>query len=325
VNRLRASAVSVAVGARGAVARGSGMARGAFTLIELLVAITIMLVLVGIVAAGASSARTSSKRQATQLLINKLDAIIQQQYATYASRGIPAAILTAPTPSGFTSKAAYRAWYIRRNLISGDMPDNWADVGALASGSSVGFGSSDSFPLTAPQRAYAGVFRSGSATPTWGDAECLFMIVMQGGIANCIDCGELRTADRGDKDGDGAFEFWDAWGNPIGFVLWPAGLQLPPGSGTRFFTSGGRALENPFPAAGTPVSPGLGMRPLIYSAGPDGVPSIAVSSANIALGRDCGDPTNTTVAKLADYLSDPANPGDYRADNITNFDAEASR
>jgi prepilin-type N-terminal cleavage/methylation domain-containing protein len=319
VNRLRASAVSVAAGARGAVARRSGMARGAFTLVELLVAIAIMLVLVGIVAAGASSARVSSKRQATQLLINKLDAIIQQQYATYASRGIPPSV---PTPPGMTA-AAHRAWYLRRNLISGDLPDRWSDLPTIATGT-----------FTAAQRAYAGVFASLTASGTtvaqlqdkYAGAECLFMIVMQGGIANCIDCGELRTADRGDKDDDGAFEFWDAWGNPIGYILWPAGLEVPPGSGTRFFTTGGRALENPFPAAGTPVSPGLGMRPLIYSAGPDGeygfqrANEAASLTGGTPAGRDCGNPLVAPSSTMAAPL-----PAGGAADNITNFDAEASR
>lgn len=307
-------------------ATGSGVrtSRRAFSLVELLVVMSIMALLVGLLGAALAGARTSSKKQQTQLLISKLDAIVRQQFSTYASKTAP---VPASLPAGFSSRAAYRSWYIRRNLISGDLPDNWADVASLTSGSSVGFGSSQSFPLTAAQRAYANLYRgiSTTVTPAWGDAECLFMIVMQGGIANCIDCGELRTADRGDRDNDGAFEFWDAWGNPIGFVLWPAGLQLPAASGASFF-SGARQLEDPQPSTpGIYPSPSLGMRPLIYSAGPDGAASIGVSTGNLSLGLECGSPTNAAVQKLAGFLSDPGNPGDFRADNITNLDAEAAK
>lgn len=305
--------------------------RGGYTLVELLVAVTIILVLMGILAGAASSARTSSKRQATQLLISKLDAIIQQQYATYANRGV---VVSGPVPSGMTA-ASYRAWYVRRNLISGDLPDRWSDVAAMASGTTVAAtvsGSTTYFPVTPTQRAYAGVYASLTASGTtlaelqsqYTGAECLFMIVMQGGVANCIDCGELRTADRGDKDGDGAFEFWDAWGNPIGYILWPAGVRVPPGSSATFFTTGGRSLETPFPAAGSSVSPGLGMRPLIYSAGPDGdygfdrqseAPTLTAGSPP---GRDCGNWLTTPTSSMAA-------PSAGASDNITNFDAEVTR
>ncbi|MBM4012557.1 MAG: prepilin-type N-terminal cleavage/methylation domain-containing protein [Planctomycetes bacterium] len=302
---------------------GCRRTRQGFSLVELMVVVTIMALLVGLISAAVAGARSSSRKQQTQLLISKLDTIIRQQFASYASKTAPT---PASLPAGF-SRAAYRSWYIRRNLISGDLPDNWTDVASLASGSSVGFGTSQAFPLTATQTAYANLYRgiSSTVTPTWGDAECLFMIVTQGGIANCIDCGDLKTAERGDKDLDGAFEFWDAWGNPIGFVLWPAGLQLPAGAGSAFY-SGARQLEDPQPSTpGVYPSPSLGMRPLIYSAGPDGVASIGVSAGNLSLGLDCGNPTSSTVQKLAGFLSDPSTPGDYRADNITNLDAEAAK
>ncbi len=299
---------------------GANASLRGFSLVELMVVMTIMTLLVGLLGAALAGARTSSKKQQTQLLISKLDAIIRQQFANYASKTAPT---PATPPSGMT-RAAYRSWYIRRNLISADLPDNWTDVNLLASGTSVGFGSSEKFPLTAAQRAYASLYPGISPTPVWGDAECLFMIVMQGGIANCIDCGELKTADRGDKDNDGAFEFWDAWGNPIGLVLWPAGVQLPAGSNVSFY-SGARQIEDPLPAAGVYPSPSLGMRPLIYSAGPDGIASIGVSSGNLDLGLECGSPSNATVQALAGFLNDSANPGDFRADNITNLDAEAAK
>lgn len=313
--------------------------RAGFSLVELLVVMSIMVILMGLVAAAVAGARSSQAKQSTQLLISKLDTIIQQQMATYAARVVPPA--PGPLPSGWT-KAAYRSWYIRRNLITGDLPDRWSDVAALASGTvPLSVSGTAKLPVTAPQRTYAAVLvamakrKNGGANPSpaqieaaaielaasYAGAECLFMIVMQGGVADCLDCGELRTADRGDKDGDGLLEFWDAWGNPIGFILWPAGLQLPGGTGTKFF-SGSRAIEV-FPASARPT-PALGMRPLIYSAGPDGQYGFnrANEMANLTagsppVGSDCGNPAATPTQTMA------APEGPLASDNITNLDAEA--
>ena len=274
--------------------------RPAFSLVELLVVVSIILVLMAMVGGGVAAARGSQKKQATQALIAKLDAIIQQQYSTYASRSVPAIVLT-----GTGSKSAARAAYLRQ-MVTGDMPDRWTDVAYMASGTT-------GYPQTSPQRAYVGAWNATSPKPKddYAGAECLFMVVMQGGIANCIDCGELKSSDKGDKDGDGAQEFWDAWGNPIGFILWPAALKLPAGSGVNFFSS------NPPFVAG--VS-GRIMRPLIYSPGPDGEYGFERNgeSGNLVLLSNCGDPgfapTSTSAAPLSGA-----------ADNITNFDAEAAR
>jgi prepilin-type N-terminal cleavage/methylation domain-containing protein len=330
------------VTARPAAAAPAGI-RAGFSLVELLVVMSIMVVLVGLVSAAVAGAQSSQKKQSTRLLISKLDAIIQQQIASYAARVVPPP--PGPLPSGWT-KAAYRSWYKRRNLITGDLPDRWSDVAALASGTTPLSVSGDAkLPVTAPQRTYAAVLvgiakqKTGDSNPTaaqieatavdlaasYAGAECLFMTVMQGGIADCIDCGELRTADRGDKDRDGLFEFWDAWGNPIGFILWPAALQLPGGSGATFFT-GSRALEV-FPSARP--TPALGMRPLIYSAGPDGedgfyrgdeAPTLTIGSA--FPGSDCGNWAVTPTSTMGEPESGKAL---LTVDNLTNLDAEAAK
>jgi type II secretory pathway pseudopilin PulG len=282
------------------VAPGPGPgARRAFTLVELLVVISIIMTLIGIVAAGASAARTSSRRQATQSLIGRLDTIIQEQFATYASRPVTMAV-TGTTASGARAAAL-------RLMATGDMPDSWADVQHMAS--------NPSQFTSAPQRAYIAFWNSRASSPpsaSFGDAECLFMIVMQGGIASCIDCGELRTTERGDADSDNAFEFLDAWGNPIRFILWPGDLQLPPSSGIRFFSS-----TAPF----TPNATGRTMRPLIVSGGPDETNSVTVNGgSNLSLGVQCGVPASSPFGGR-----DTSSGSDGRADNITNFDSEVSR
>jgi hypothetical protein len=141
-------------------------------------------------------------------------------------------------------------------------------------------------------------------------------------------------------------EFLDAWGNPIGFILWPAAVQLPAGRGVNFF-SGSRSLkpvlledengngaldsgEKDYNNNGLLDLPSatLGMRPLIYSAGPDGEYGFERNNeaGNLApsgddSGATCGDwrvsPTSSSAS--------PTSPTSYAADNITNLDAEAKQ
>ena len=295
-------------------------ARTGFTLIELLVTTAIIALLMALTGAAVSAARSSQKVSNTRMLISKLDAILSEQLSRYGSLTVD----TSGAPAG-ASLGAYRAWSIRRNRISGDMPDRWTDVQYMAESAWA--------PATASQRAYIGIWNGSSVkpSPTYAGAECLFMIVMMGGIADCLDCGDLKTADVGDVDDDGFNEFLDEWGNPIGFILWPCGVELPIGSGSQFFT-GTRALDNPF--TGYP-RPTLGMKALIYSAGPDGeygfdrinetctLSAPSSGTVNFGPGTDCGNWQSATFANSGGLsLVDGV---DVRGDNITNLDDEAKR
>ena len=274
--------------------------RPAFTLVELLVAVSIILVLMGLIGSAVSAARGSQKKQATQSLIARLEAVLEQQFASYSSRSVPASALTG------ANKTAARAEYLRR-LASAEMPDSWVDVKAIASGSA-------GVPRTAPQNAYVAIYRSLNPTDDYSDAECLFMIVMQGGIGDCLECRDLALREKGDTDGDGAFEFLDAWGRPIRYVLWPAGFELPPGTGRFFSTTAPFAAGTPQPAKGGT------MRPLIFSGGPDNTNAILVTgTGNLAAGASCGVPAGISAGGL------DTSGGDARADNITNFDAEVAK
>ncbi len=355
---------------------GATVPRG-FSLTELLVVMSIIALLAALAGAAVSAARTSSKKQQTLQTIAKLDALVRQQFTSYSSRGIPTPSQPVLQATKMTA-SQYRAWYIRRNIIAGDLPDRWSDIAVLATGTaSVTASGTVRLPITASQRTYAAVVREslkkrGDTNPTaseivaeanrlgtrYSGAECLFLIIMQGGFADCVDCGELKSSPRGDRDGDGAFEFWDAWGNPIGFLLWPAAVELPAGRGVEFFAvSGPRGLTPPFEDKNCDgllgsdedmnqnqvldrATPSCGMVPLIYSAGPDGYRGPNddgscgydcgdLSQANLTLllsdttpvGRDCG---NWTAAPTNTFgKRNTSDPLDYRSDNITNLDAEA--
>ena len=259
--------------------RAASAAVDGFSLTELLVVMAIVLVL-GSMAGGAISAASSSqKKLRTKALIAKLDAIVAAHYGKFGNQRVNAA-------SGSLRGQALR------EMAQGDLPDDWTIVAGLAA--------KPTSDLTPHQLAYVAVWNSiadkQAVTQTNSGAECLFMIVMQGGVADCLDCRGLRL-EIGDQDSDGMPEFLDAWGSPVRLILWPSELQLPPGSGKRFFST-----LLPFDAFVPTIDDSVGglMRPLLISAGPDRIFGLTSTAAALAGGTE-------------------------HVDNITAFDEEAKR
>lgn len=278
------------------------MKRNAFTLIELLVVVATILLLMSLTAVAVSSARSSQRRNQTRVTISKINEVLTSQWRTYPSQsGSPA--------------------FIRRNRITADLPPNWKDVAYLVDHTDYKNSAplSIEFPkdrLTRAQKTYISSYRNGpTPTPEFGDDECLFLAVMYGGFAGCLDCAGLRVnKDFKDTDGDGWNEFVDAWGNPLSFILWPVGLQKP--DGTNFFN-----------AASSTDTLTFGMRPFVFSAGPDGKYGIEMGGTtsspgieNLSLDGDCGNPNRS----LYTTIGSPSSASDA-ADNLTNFDAEFRR
>jgi prepilin-type N-terminal cleavage/methylation domain-containing protein len=286
--------------------------RRAFTLVELLVTMAVIVVLVALFGGALSAARNNSQAGATRSAIARLDQVMMAALRSYEWRSVPGAVVNGLT-SQIPNPAAARAWHIRRNLISTAMPDRWSDVAYMAANQAE-FNSG-------PQSGYIGFYNSTNPTSQYGGAECLFMVLMQGGLADCLDCNGLQNLKKGDKDGDGALEFWDDWNNPIDFILWAPGFQVS--GGTDLFFTG---LDAAFPATGS-VRPSLGMRPLIYSAGPDGEYGLerngdaaTLSRGSSPAGRDCGNPEEQTTKTSGG----PAASSGYRDDNIVNVEMEGS-
>ena len=263
--------------------------RRAFSLVELLVVITLIVMLIAMMATALNSARASGAKQKTRASIMMLDSIIQQHYRATESMSVP---------QGEDRGAAIR------KQITADMPDSWAEVAHLQANPS-------DFKL-ARHRGYGATAAALSPSSTVADAECLFMIVMQGGLGDCLDCAGLSSIPVGDTDNDGAQEFLDAWGEPIRYVLWPGGFELPPGQ--PFFDT-----KRPFddgPLA-NPDRPGGVMRPLLFSGGPSKKSSTEINdSSYLAAGSPGASGTN---------LGGPDGGDDYRNDNITNFDDEVKK
>ena len=269
--------------------------RRAFSLVELLGVVTIIVVLMGLMGAALSAARGSQKKQETAATIMVIDTILSQYYRSMDS-----------SRAGAGGPSTDRAASIRRQMTA-DMPDSWAEVRHLKS-------QAQQFD-SARQRGYVAMLDALSPSDQFGDAECLFMIVMQGGLADCLACSALERAKIGDKDQDGALEFWDAWDEPIRYVLWPAGFELP--VGTRFFST-----VPPFSGATVTADIAGPMRPLIFSGGASKLSSTEVHTGSyLSLGNACGDPANATISILGGL----AGTDDHRSDNITNFDGEVKR
>lgn len=299
----------------------AGFRRRGFTLVEMLVTIAIVVILVALFGGAISAARSGAQSNSTTSTINRLDQVITTQFRRYESRSVPRSQL----PAGITNPSAARAWHIRRNLIAADMPDRWSDVAYMAANAA-------QFTSSA-QASYIATWNAANPKPTdqYGGAECLFMIAMQGGFADCLDCNGLAQLKKGDKDRDGAIEFWDDWNNPIDYILWAPGFQKS-GDATAFFDnpSEQRTLDAAFPASGS-VRPGLGMRPLIYSAGPDGeygldrnsdAATLSRSSQSVSItGGGCGDPAETNTRTSG---APSSGSGGKRDDNIVNVELKAS-
>ncbi len=270
--------------------------RKAFSLVELLVSISIIVLMMAMMAAALSAARASGAKDKTRSSIKPIDEIVQRHFESCESSRLAAAV--PPEARGAA---------IRR-LITADMPDNWNEVRHMRDNAATF--------TSARQRGYVATLNMVNPTDEYADAECLFMIVMQGGLADCLACGALDAIRIGDKDGDGAPEFWDAWDMPIRYVLWPAGFELL--IGTKYFSQIA-------PFDGLPATGGTGgmMRPLIFSGGPSKLSSTAIYDGSyLSLGNACGDPANATIATLGGL---PEGDDDHRRDNVTNFDDEVVR
>lgn len=271
------------------------MRRKGFSLVELLVAITIILLLMTLMGAGVSAARSSGARRKAETTISSIDVILQRHLLRIESastatqlQGDPAAVL--------------------RQLLTADMPDSWADVRHMKA--------NPTEFRSARHRRYVATLDAltqKGLTDDLADAECLFMVVMQGGVADYVACATLELAKKGDKDGDGAFEFWDAWDEPIRYVLWPGGFESP--LGTKYFST-----TAPFADGTAEAAPGGTMRPLVFSGGPDKKSSTRINDGSyLGMKEKCGDPTIPPINTLGGFGPAPNDSTDYRADNLTNL------
>ena len=264
----------------------------AFTLVELLVVLVILSVLGSLSLAGLNVGRQRAKRDKTMSTIRKLNEIVQEMYTDRL------------TTSGTAASAA--------RLLTYEMPDQWADVQTAAAVASL---SKDarSAAVIRYGRIAADTSKRAALDAKLGPAECLWLIVARSGYAP-DSLEHFRPDELTDRDGDGAKEFCDGWGQPIYFLRWAPGFA--PYSAVE--------VADEISAASNVVEQLNALTPLIYSAGPDGATTDVLATEE-AYGLQRPTAARTLFSPRDEFpLSGAPQSGStaYR-DNITNHNIMA--
>ncbi len=217
--------------------------RRSFTLTELLVVIMVISVLASSLLFAMFNAVQQAKESRTKAQITKLHELLMARWDTYRTRSVRLNLDAKARRDGRTVATA-RLMAIR-DLMRMELPDRKTDVldGPVTillnysydMNTSAGLQNfsgtvNSSIVRPASSREY---LRRANANPSWSveyqGAECLYMIVssMQDISGNAMDF--VHEGEVGDKDEDGMFEIWDAWGNPIEFLRWAPGFFASPG------------------------------------------------------------------------------------------------
>jgi len=289
--------------------------RGAFTLVELLVAISIIVILASLTMVAMRGAQQDVLESKTRSTIAKIHEVLASKWEGYLSRPLPLKLPTvafqADPTTGQRALSAREMARLRlsaiRDLMRMEMPDRVTDlrrptplVAKLFEGSptSPAINFSITVPIPATLRRLNEI-----ATPTLTannfNAELLYFLVANTSYQNSSALELFRPSEIGDTDSDNMLEFIDAWGKPIQWIRWPAGLD---GGASPFdlddpFVSnvvGSETSKDPldplsadlyfdpdFQPKNGLTRPGAGLFPLVYSLGPDGVSGIQETLADL--------------------------------------------
>ena len=304
-----------------AAARGTAQAdaaRSGFTLIELLVVLAIISIIASLSLAGLSRSNQRAKIDKTRTTIRKISEAIGPMYESYLRRRYA---LTQNIPN--RRSLASQKLSATRTQMAYEMPDTWKDVfdngasGVVATVLALNASRATTGPIvvpTASMLAYADFKKNGvnwsKSNPLYDSAECLYMILARSGLNPDI-MEQFHTAEIGDKDSDGAPEFWDGWGNPISFLRWAPGFSSP----VQLTTA-----ADPMDPQKADSNGGYALIPLIVSSGPDGLPGLTTidtvsSSGWIGLG------VSQLFSAQGKRVGAPDSiPAQDSLDNVTNHD-----
>jgi prepilin-type N-terminal cleavage/methylation domain-containing protein len=278
-------------------------ARRGFTLVELMVVLVIIGLLASLTLAGLAGVRQRAKEAKTKSTIRKVHEIIMPQYESYLRRRVP----FTRDPTNPIATASNRLVALRRLMVR-EMPDSWGDVYDSVSDLPAP-ATADAYLATGPVRMYA-TMKTLQRIATNGNAECLYMCVAFGGSEPDV-LEQFRSDEIGDRDGDGAPEFLDAWNEPIIFLRWAPGFtgQSPIQLAT---------IRDPFdPESADPN--GYALVPLIASGGSDKTIALWFELAGGWQQWESSPGLQTIVTLSNPLLGSIAGAAEAR-DNITNHD-----
>lgn len=255
--------------------------RRSFTLAELLVVMMVIGILASSLLFAMYGAVQQAKEARTKAQIAKLHEFLMTRWDSYRTRAIRLNLDAKARRHGPTVAKA-RVMAIR-DLMRMELPERKADVldAPVLLSLPYSYTLTNSFGQTQVVNdvvnssiAAPSVYREyrrrvanlvtppnlATAAGIWTDqyqgAECLYLIIasMQDIMGNALDF--FHDTEIGDKDGDGMPEVWDAWGNPIEFLRWPAGFVAHPGKDFEWGIAGtdddGNGTADDFSEAGWP-------------------------------------------------------------------------
>lgn len=162
-------------------------------------------------------------------------------------------------------------------------------------------------------------------------AECLYLIMATSFVGGSPALEAIPPANIGDTDNDGLLEILDGWGNPLGFIRWPVGYFDPELSIDKTIPDEFDLFRSDYAYTSVPNSSSSSagaydvftgrnffnnetikpwsMRPLVFSAGPDGeygVTTDPITSAGVPMANYNYQATNwwwpTSVAFYGEEL-----------------------
>lgn len=189
--------------------------RGGFSLVELLFVIAVIALLTAVLVVAATNGFASAKLQASQSTLVKLGMLLQHRSeALRRSNKMDDAAINALLPTYLANACGNRQFARAMAIKSIErtyLPQTWAEAATMLSS--------------------AGLSAPASTTPDCESAEVLYFLLTAGAaVASLeVDADWLDASVTADRNGNGAKEIVDGWGNPVRFYRWPTRLIRPSG------------------------------------------------------------------------------------------------
>ncbi len=235
---------------------------GAFTLVEILVVMAIIAILAAMAFRLLGSAGTQARIARTQVLLKRLDAIVQERLRMIDENKLTVDITTGMVTRGVKFPAAFASQIEvldgMSNVVSGKVPEILARKAAqrrafpVRNADLLGWDTADAWDDSPVTRVLPAPVMLPGVTA-----------IMDGNVNQCSEAlfralsptGEpidgISTDLQIDSDNDGNLELVDAWGEPIRFYLWPTRGLIPSlvtsGSGVDTVDPNGLLNKSPGP------------------------------------------------------------------------------